>query len=319
MTRPLVSIITPTLNQGRYIEDTLRSVRSQTYEAIEHIVVDGGSTDETLDILAQHPSAAQFRWTSGPDGGMYDAVNKGLVLAAGEILAYLNSDDLYFPWTVATVVDLMEKTGAAVVYGDAVKLDGGSDARMPWLQPSLHLPSIRAAGSLIQPAVFWRRAVYEQIGPFDSTLKFVGDLDYWLRAASRFPFVQVDEMLAIDRAHADQFSQRMRKELSEEERRTRRRHSASSQYGLPPLLARSRSALQRRIRWLQFVRAVRQTDRLPAAQPAMASSWRQTIESTRPTVTAGHAVGTLVPGIGRRHLASVRWGVDPLLVARGER
>ena len=103
--RPLVSIVTPTLNQGDFIEDTLRSVREQTYDAIEHIVVDGGSTDRTTAILKEHAVAGRLTWTSGPDTGMYDAVNRGLARSRGDILAYLNSDDLLLAWAVQAVVD----------------------------------------------------------------------------------------------------------------------------------------------------------------------------------------------------------------------
>ena len=102
--RPLVSIVTPTLNQGRFIEATINSIRAQTYDHFEHIVVDGGSTDETLDILAA-TRAPTHALAVGARPGMYDAVNKGMRLASGEILAYLNSDDLYFPWTLETVVE----------------------------------------------------------------------------------------------------------------------------------------------------------------------------------------------------------------------
>ena len=99
-TGPLVSIITPTLNQGRTIGATLESVRRQTYSRIEHIVIDGGSSDSTSDILAAAHQASGLIWRSEPDRGMYDAVNKGLRLATGEIVGYLNSDDLLLPWAV---------------------------------------------------------------------------------------------------------------------------------------------------------------------------------------------------------------------------
>src|SRR4030067_3134955 len=92
---PLVSIITPSLNQGEFIEETILSVKNQTYENIEHIIVDGGSTDDTLNILKKYAGSYRMRWLSEPDNGMYQAINKGMRLANGEILAYLNSDDLY--------------------------------------------------------------------------------------------------------------------------------------------------------------------------------------------------------------------------------
>src|SRR5690349_9655830 len=101
---PLVSIVTPSLNRVDLIESTLRSVRSQSYPNVEHIVVDGGSTDGTLEVLRRYEGTYGLRWMSEPDQGMYDAINKGLAMARGEILAYLNTDDLYLPWTIDTVV-----------------------------------------------------------------------------------------------------------------------------------------------------------------------------------------------------------------------
>ena len=92
--------VTPTLNQGRFIEQTVRSLKGLSYDHLEHIVIDGGSTDETLDILRRYEGSVPDALDSEPDAGMYDAINKGMHQAKGDILAYLNSDDLYFPWTL---------------------------------------------------------------------------------------------------------------------------------------------------------------------------------------------------------------------------
>jgi glycosyltransferase involved in cell wall biosynthesis len=303
---PLVSIISPTRNQGRYIEDTLRSVRGQEYEAFEHIVFDGGSTDGTLEILRRHEGTYPMRWVSEPDRGMYDAINKGLAMASGEIVAYLNTDDLYFPWTVATVVDAMNRSGADLVYGDAIRLDEPTGARMPWLQVPVRARALRASGSLIQPAVFWRRDLHERVGLFDASLRFVGDLDFWLRALDRCTTVQVDEVLAVDRAHAMQFSTRLAADLATEDSVIRRRSQRSN--AVPAVLGRTRAAALRRARWLAFVTATRRGG----------DGWRQFVEATRPSISARDALLALLPGIGRRHLAAVRWGVDPIAVARND-
>ena len=116
---PLVSIVTPSLNRADLIESTLRSVRSQSYPHVEHIVVDGGSTDGTLAVLRRYEGTYGLRWISEPDHGMYSAINKGLAMARGQVLAYLNSDDLYFPWTVETVVAAFRSHPEAdLVHGD---------------------------------------------------------------------------------------------------------------------------------------------------------------------------------------------------------
>src|SRR5688572_1037654 len=101
---PLVSIVTPSLNQGRYLDEAIRSVQGQDYPRLEHVVVDGGSTDETLDVLRRHP---HLRWVSEPDGGQSDAVNKGFRLARGEIFGWLNADDYYLPGAVAAAVAVL--------------------------------------------------------------------------------------------------------------------------------------------------------------------------------------------------------------------
>src|SRR5262245_6146077 len=121
--QPLVSIVTPSLNQAGTIAQTLRSIREQSYPNVEHIVVDGVSTDGTLEILREAEAESTVRWSSGPDSGMYDAINKGFSQAHGEIFAYLNTDDSYFPWTVETAVHALQAHPAAgFVYGDLLVL-----------------------------------------------------------------------------------------------------------------------------------------------------------------------------------------------------
>src|SRR5262245_2696181 len=123
---PLVSIVTPTLNSDRFLEDTIRSVIAQEYAHVEYIVMDGGSSDRTLDILQQH--AHLLRFVSAPDGGQADAVNRGFALTTGEILAFLNADDAYLPGAIAAAVDAFAAyPEAAVVYGEAMYVaDNGS-------------------------------------------------------------------------------------------------------------------------------------------------------------------------------------------------
>jgi hypothetical protein len=198
---PLVSVVTPSLNQGETISATLESVRRQTYPHIEHIVVDGGSSDRTLEILREAGANGSVRWTSGPDSGMYDAINKGLAEASGEILAYLNSDDTWFPWTVQKAVEALQRhPEAGFVFGDLLTVGESGELRVDFYGP-FRLGYLRRVGFIGQPTVFLRREVWEREGPFDASLQFVGDCDYWMRIGERFPGLKVNEVLALDRHH----------------------------------------------------------------------------------------------------------------------
>jgi glycosyltransferase involved in cell wall biosynthesis len=200
VSRPLVSIVTPTLNQGRFIEQTIRSIKNQTYGNVEHIVVDGGSTDGTLDILRRYDGTYNLHWLSEPDRGMYDAINKGMRLATGDVLAYLNSDDLYFPWTLEVVVDQFERhPDADLVCGDTVRLDSVTRSEYLLFQPPPFADYVRRSGFLAQPAVFWRNGVRADIGDFDDSLRYVADCDFWMRAVASHHLIRIDEFLAVDR------------------------------------------------------------------------------------------------------------------------
>ena len=252
---PTVSIVTPTLNQARFLPATLRSVRAQNYRVAEHIVVDGGSTDGTLDILRQAEAESGLRWTSRPDGGMYEAVNKGLRMAIGDVIAYLPSDDAYLPWTVETVVETFATTPSLdLVFGDGVTVEEESGAQILRLYPPFDLVSLANYGSLLQPAVFWRRGLFDQLGGFDTSMRFVADLDFWLRAAAAGAAIgHVDEVLAVERSHEDRLSTASRDAMDEEEARMRARH-AGREHG-PDARARAASRHMRWQRWLwvQFV------------------------------------------------------------------
>lgn len=221
---PVVSIITPVLNRARTIGPCLESVRGQSYPSIEHIVVDGGSQDGTLSVLSEFEGTYPLRWLSEADTGMYDAVNKGLRLARGEILAYLNSDDLYLPWSAEVAVEALDD-GADIVFGDLILVLEGSSPQ-PDLElrfyPDFDMSYYVYAGAVAQPTVFWRREITERIGRFDETFRLIADCDYWLRAASAgFRFRHLDEMLAIQIDHPDTLRTRHPQVLEDEFTRLR--------------------------------------------------------------------------------------------------
>lgn len=177
----LVSIITPSFNRVNLIEGCIHSIRDQTYSNIEHIVVDGGSTDGTIEVLKKYPN---IKCISEPDRGMYDAINKGINLARGEIIAYLNTDDRYYSDTVSTVVEALgSSTDIDFVYGDCTYIDSDE-------LPMYTFHSIPYIRSIIenmgripwaQQTCFWRKSVHEKIGAFDADLKYCGDYDFFMR------------------------------------------------------------------------------------------------------------------------------------------
>ena len=203
--RMRVSIVTPSFQQGQFIERTLRSVWRQNCGVlsgeIEHIVMDGGSTDGTVEILERWRDRISF--STGPDGGQSAAINAGLALAGGDILAYLNSDDTYRDGAVAAAVAAFEADPSVdVVYGDAhfVDCDDRFIARYPTEEWSLE--RLKLVCFLCQPAVFFRPRVLERFGPFNANLRYCMDYEYWLRLAARgVRFQHIPVTLAASRIH----------------------------------------------------------------------------------------------------------------------
>jgi glycosyltransferase involved in cell wall biosynthesis len=200
--RVLVSVITPSYQQGRFIERTLESVWRQDEGPIEHIVMDGGSTDGTVEILERWRDRISF--STGPDGGQTAAINAGLARSRGEILAYLNSDDVYYDGAVAAAVEAFERDPSAdVVYGDADHIDADDRVIGPYPTEEWSLERLKLVCFLCQPAVFFRRSVLERFGPFDARLNHCMDYEYWLRLGMRgLRFVHIPVRLAGSRLHA---------------------------------------------------------------------------------------------------------------------
>lgn len=179
--QPLVSIVTPSYNQGRFIEETILSVKNQDYPNIEHIIVDGGSKDNTLEILKKYKGTYNMRWISEPDKGRADAVNKGFAMAQGEIIGWLNSDDVYLKKdTLRTVVHAFQShTQSDVVYGDAAVIDIGGRILQVICLPKPSFQRLLRSCYLIQPAIFFRRHVIKQ-HQLDTKLQFAMDYEFWL-------------------------------------------------------------------------------------------------------------------------------------------
>ena len=181
---PLVSIVTPSFNQARFLPATLESVLNQTYPNIEYIVIDGGSTDGSVAVIEDYADRLAY-WVTEPDKGQTEAINKGFARAHGEILAWLNSDDTYEPNAVAQAVEKFQQNpDIGMVYGEANFIDeyGQKIGRFPAAQTDyerlrrgyVHIP---------QQAAFWRADLWRQVGPLDESLYFAMDYDLWLRLA----------------------------------------------------------------------------------------------------------------------------------------
>ena len=203
---PKISVITPSYNQARFIEQTIRSVLLQAYPNLEYIIIDGGSSDGSVEIIRKYDPWLAY-WVSEPDKGQSHAINKGFERATGEVLCWLNSDDYYLPGVLLTVGRMLAEgagnyvlTGHCLkVYQDgrpAVKIEGRYENRRRLLQ-------FWKGYQMHQPATFWRREVFEKVGWLDEELHLIMDFDYWARISRHFDFVNVDCALVCCNYHAD--------------------------------------------------------------------------------------------------------------------
>lgn len=218
-----ISIITPTLNQGRFIETTIKSVLHQNYPNLEYIVIDGGSTDGTLDILKKYQN--QLHWISEKDNGQVDAINKGLNLISGDIVTYINSDDLYFPKTFNKVEGIFASSkDIKIITGKCMNIDIAGNETRPVIKMYKNLwmrlnndNLLKIANYISQPATFWRRELIETIGFFNPLYRYGMDYDYWLRISKEYKIHYVDDYLAYFRIYPSSITSSNSKKQFEEE------------------------------------------------------------------------------------------------------
>lgn len=199
---PLVSIVTPSFNQAAYLESCIQSVLEQDYRHLEYIVVDGASTDGSLDVLERYADRLAW-WVSEPDAGQTAAINKGLSQAKGEIVAWLNSDDVLYPGAVAQAVEVLQaQPEIGLVYGAADYIDvaGRRLGRFP--SASTDYTRLRRGYVHIpQQAAFFRARLWKMVGPLDESFHFAMDYDLWVRIAAISPIAFHNRRWAGFRLH----------------------------------------------------------------------------------------------------------------------
>lgn len=196
MSYPRISIVTPNLNKVKYLENTILSVLSQNYPNLEYIIIDGGSTDGSVDIIKKYADKLAY-WVSEPDNGMYDAIRKGFEHSTGEIMAWIGSDDMYHAHSFYTVAEIFFKwpeiswiVGAETHYDET-----GKTVRTARSRYFNHLDFLTHRYKWIQQeSTFWRRSIYEKVGGINEAFKLAGDFDLWMRF-SRYEKMYITDAL----------------------------------------------------------------------------------------------------------------------------
>lgn len=213
---PLVSIVMPTRNHARFIRAAIDSVLQQSYPHVELIVMDGASTDNTVEILQGYGD--RIRWISEPDRGQTDAINKGMALVKGEVLAYLNSDDILLPDALQKAVAFFKVYPECdMVYGNADYIDIDGKVTGAYATAEYSFERLMQDCCVCQPAAFWRRRIAERVGPFNAELQTAMDYEYWLRIANSGGIIyHTSEKLAQSRLHQDAKTLAMRGTIYQE-------------------------------------------------------------------------------------------------------
>ena len=225
---PKISIVTPSFNQGEFIEATIQSILSQNYPNLEYIIIDGGSTDGSVEIIKKYEKHLHF-WCSEPDAGQYDAINKGFSYSSGEIMTWLNSDDMYCPWTIKTVVSIMSElpqvewlTTLSPAFWDwhgfCHNISSISGYSKKAYLDGLYLPpnSKTAIGWIQQESTFWRRNLWQKVGGAIATeFKLAGDFDLWSRFYSYANLYGTPSPLGGFRIQSNQRSRQIEQYITE--------------------------------------------------------------------------------------------------------
>ncbi|KKS98627.1 MAG: family 2 glycosyl transferase [Candidatus Gottesmanbacteria bacterium GW2011_GWA2_43_14] len=229
-----ISLVTPSFNQGQFIEQTIKSVLGQKYPNLEYIVMDGGSKDGTTHLLKKY--TRQIDWTSGKDKGQSDALNRGFRKSTGEIIGFINSDDYLLPGSLKKVSDFFHRYPRALwVTGKCriVDLNNREVRKAITAYKNMLLKHFRLIQTLeiinfiSQPATFWRRDIFKSVGLLDTDLHYSMDYDYWLRIWQKYPLYFLDDYLACYRVHPSSKTVKSPENQFEEEYMLAKKHSNS--------------------------------------------------------------------------------------------
>ena len=211
--RPLVSIVVPSYNQGRFIRATLESIFGQDYRPLQIIVMDGGSTDETVEVLESFSNHPELEWTSEPDTGVVHAVNKGFARVKGSIVAIQSSDDCYMPKAISNIVkSFLAQSQVGLIYGETIKVDEAGNELLRCHSGSYTLENLFLLKTWIpQPSAFFRRELLDVLGGWDDRIPYAPDTDLWIRMAFRTDVCKINDFLSQRRLHGEQRDVQSRK------------------------------------------------------------------------------------------------------------
>ncbi|HEY4439453.1 MAG TPA: glycosyltransferase family 2 protein [Candidatus Elarobacter sp.] len=249
---PLVTVVTPSFNQGRFIAETIESVLSQDYPNVEYIIVDGASTDDTAEVVARYGDRLTF--ISEPDNGQSEAINKGFALARGRYVAWINSDDIFLPGAISAAVDAFRANpDAGAIYGDGYQIDERGDvlSRFAITQRFDLWKLLNLSDYILQQTVFFRRSVFDEVGLLDETLHYGMDWDILMRIGLRAPVIYIPREMGAIREYPTAKSFAGGAKRAAELARIMRRHTGKRfppgvlVYGMPTYVSRANALIER--------------------------------------------------------------------------
>ncbi len=252
MKLPKITIVTPSYNQGRYLEQTILSVLGQQYPNLEYIIMDGGSTDNSVEIIRRYADKLAY-WQSEPDRGQVDAVAKGFAISSGEILGWVNSDDLLLSNSLFSVAHKFPQDGKTIALTGRCVLIGPSGESLKVNVPSIRTNMMFHGHGLSQMATFWTRTAYDQVGGLDTTLHFSFDADLFVKLRRLGEIAIISEYLAAFRQHPRSKTSTISEVGLKEMQLIRKRYGKDSFSTISRMVVRVR--LSRRIQnWLAWER-----------------------------------------------------------------